>query len=78
MKQIIQSLKNGSVSIIDVPVQKKLNPNSIRIKTEYSLISPGTERFLLQFGESNLLKKAIDNQDRTKEVINKIKNEGII
>ena len=32
----------------------------------------------MQFGESNLLKKAIDNPDRTKEVINKIKNEGII
>ena len=78
MKQIIQSLKNGAISIIDVPSQKKLKDYEIRVKTECTLISPGTERFLLKFGESNLIKKALDNPERVKEVITKIKNEGLI
>ena len=48
------------------------------IKTIYSLISSGTERSLIEFGKSNILKKIKDNKERVGTVIDKIKNDGLI
>ena len=57
MKQIFQSLKNGETFFIDTP-SPKIKANEVLIKTEYSLISSGTERMLVDFGKGNILEKA--------------------
>ena len=68
MKQIFQSLKNGETFFIDTP-SPRIKANEVLIKTEYSLISSGTERMLVDFGKGNILEKAKQQPDKVKEVI---------
>ena len=76
MKQIIQDLKNGDtvLEIVPAPLAK---PGQVLIQTTCSLVSLGTERMLVEFGKANLLQKAQQQPDKVKEVINKIKTDGI-
>ena len=76
MKQLFQSLKNGQLYLEDIP-NRKPDSNNICIKTSISLLSPGTEKMLLDFGKSGILKKALTQPERVKEVINKMKIEGV-
>lgn len=47
------------------------------IKTTRSLVSIGTERMLVEFGRANMLQKARQQPDRVKQVLTKIKTEGL-
>ena len=76
MKQIFQSLKNGETFFIDTP-SPRIKANEVLIKTEYSLISSGTERMLVDFGKGNILEKAKQQPDKLKEVIDKARTDGI-
>ncbi len=75
MKQIIQSLSNGNIELLEVPLPK-IGKNQILVKTSCSLISSGTEKMLMNFGQSNLIQKASKNPERVKEVIDKISVDG--
>ena len=56
MKYLIQNIFDGKIEINEASIPK-LNNNEVLIKTIYSLISSGTERSLIEFGKSNILKK---------------------
>ena len=77
MKQVIQSLSDGTIELVDLPIPE-VNKNQILIKTSCSLISAGTERMLLDFGNSNIIQKAKKHPDKVKEVINKMIIDGPI
>lgn len=77
MKQILQSLKNGRTTILDIPMPQ-VKPGHVLIETRQSLISPGTEKMLVTFGEASLLKKARQQPDKMRMVINKIKTDGLL
>jgi predicted dehydrogenase/threonine dehydrogenase-like Zn-dependent dehydrogenase len=77
MKQILQSLKTGETTLVNLPTPIISNGH-ILIKTTYSLVSLGTEKMLVEFGKSSLLSKAIQQPDRVKQVLQKISTEGII
>ena len=72
MKQLFQSLKNGELFLQDLPISEP-SKNNVIIKTKISLLSPGTEKMLLDFGKSGLLNKALSQPERVKDVINKMK-----
>ena len=76
MKQILQSLSDGSSKIVELPTPV-VSEGEILIETTCSLISSGTERMLVDFGKSNLIEKASKNPDKVKEVIEKARNDGI-
>ncbi len=76
MKQILQNLGSGETSLSSVPAPKNINGH-ILIETSKSLVSAGTERMLVDFGKSNLLDKARAQPDKVKEVLVKIKTEGL-
>lgn len=76
MKQILQNFKNGDTFIAESPVPQVL-PGHLLIKTKKTLISPGTERMLVEFGKSNLIEKALKEPHRVIEVVNKIKTDGL-
>lgn len=76
MKQIIQDLKNGETILEEVPAPQ-VKPGQVLIQTTRSLVSLGTERMLVEFGKSNLFQKAKQQPDKVKEVINKIKTDGL-
>ena len=77
MKQILQNLGTGDIEIAEgpCPVSK---PGYLLIRSRVTLISPGTERMLLEFGKSNLLNKARQQPDRVKQVFEKVKTDGFI
>ena len=76
MKQLIQDLSNGKTDLIEtaMPQCKK---NHVLISTELSLISPGTEKMLVDFSKSSLIKKAKNNPDRVKQVLDKVSTDGL-
>ncbi len=76
MKQIIQDLKNGNTILEEVPAPS-LKAGQVLIQTTRTLVSLGTERMLVEFGKSNLFQKAKQQPDKVKEVINKVKTDGL-
>ncbi len=76
MKQIIQDLKNGNTILEEVPAPQ-IKKGFVLIQTTRSLVSLGTERMLVEFGKSNLFQKARLQPDKVKEVINKVKSDGL-
>ncbi len=77
MKQIVQHLKNGSIELAEVP-RPIVTRGKVLIKTQLSLISVGTERMLVEFGRSGWLAKAQQQPDKVRQVLDKIKTDGLI
>ena len=77
MKQIIQSFKTGDTILEEVPAPQVAR-GKILIQTTRSLVSLGTERMLVEFGKSNLISKARQQPDKVKQVLDKIKTEGLM
>lgn len=76
MRQILQSLNTGEISLIEAPAPKA-GPGQVLIETRKTLISAGTERMLLEFGKGNLLQKAMSQPDKVKQTLTKIKTDGL-
>lgn len=77
MKQIIQNLKNGNTILEDVPAPE-IRAGSVIIRTTHSLVSLGTERMLVEFGKANLIQKARQQPEKVKQVLDKIKTDGLM
>lgn len=76
MKQIIQDLKSGATLLEEVPVPL-VKSGSVLIRTTRTLVSLGTERMLVEFGKANLITKARQQPDKVKQVLDKIKTDGL-
>jgi predicted dehydrogenase/threonine dehydrogenase-like Zn-dependent dehydrogenase len=76
MKQIIQSLKTGSTKVAEIPVPST-TPRALLIKTSKTLISTGTERMLVEFGKAGLIKKARQQPEKVKMVLDKVFTDGL-
>ena len=77
MKQIIQSFKTGDTILEEVPAPQ-VSRGKVLIQTTRSLVSLGTERMLVEFGRSNLISKARQQPDKVKQVLDKIKTDGLM
>jgi len=76
MKQIIQDLKSGETILEEVPAPI-VRPGAVLIRTHRSLVSLGTERMLVEFGKANYLQKARQQPEKVKQVLDKIKTDGL-
>jgi len=76
MKQLIQSFKTGELGIFDVPVPV-CGDNGALVKSSVSLVSAGTEKMLVDFAKKSMLAKAKDRPDLVKQVLDKMKKEGV-
>jgi predicted dehydrogenase len=77
MKQILQNLKSGKIELADVPAPV-CRPGQLLIATRRSLISAGTERMLVEFGQASLLAKARQQPERVVQVLNKMRTDGLL
>lgn len=77
MKQILQNMKTGELKISDVP-PPIIRRGGILVKNLYSLISVGTERMVIDLAKKNYIGKATARPDLVKQVLNKVKNEGML
>ncbi|MEV9616112.1 bi-domain-containing oxidoreductase [Aliarcobacter butzleri] len=76
MKQLIQSFKTGELGLFDVP-SPVCGKNGALVQTTVSLVSAGTEKMLVDFAKKSMLAKAKDRPDLVKQVIDKMKREGV-
>jgi predicted dehydrogenase/threonine dehydrogenase-like Zn-dependent dehydrogenase len=77
MKQIIQDLRTGKTILESVPAPIA-SDGTVLIKTTRSLVSLGTERMLVEFGKANYIAKAKQQPDKVKQVLEKMRAEGVI
>ena len=77
MKQIIQDLKNGNTILEEVPAPQ-VKHGTVFIRTTRSLVSLGTERMLVEFGKAGFINKAKQQPDKVKQVLDKMKAEGLM
>ncbi|MFC1527232.1 bi-domain-containing oxidoreductase [Candidatus Neomarinimicrobiota bacterium] len=76
MKQILQNLKTGEIQLVEIPTPQ-VQDGHLLIESDASLISKGTEKMLLEFGKSGWINKARQQPDKVKQVIDKIKTDGL-
>ena len=77
MRQILQSFKTGKTELFEVPAPQ-VSKGCLLIQTTHSLVSLGTERMLVEFGKANLIEKARQQPDKVKQVLDKIKTDGLM
>ena len=77
MKQLIQSASTGELALLEVPVPETPR-GGILVRTQASLVSAGTERSMVTFGEKNLLQKARARPDLVQQTIEKARRDGIL
>lgn len=75
MKQLIQSYRTGELELAEVPAPE-VTKYTVLIRTAASLVSLGTERYMLEFAKKSLLEKARSRPDLVKQVIAKAQTEG--
>ncbi len=76
MKQIVQSLQTGATQVLEVPCPR-VPAGAVLIASRCSLVSAGTERMLIDFGRANLLDKARQQPDKVRQVLEKIRSDGL-
>lgn len=76
MKQIIQDLKSGKTILENIPTPG-IKPGYVLIQTKNTLVSLGTEKMLVNFGKAGYLEKARQQPEKVKQVLNKIKTDGL-
>lgn len=77
MKQILQNLKTGEVSVNEVPVPAARR-GFVLVRTATSLISAGTERLTVEAGQKSLISRAVEQPALVKKVLEKAKTEGVL
>jgi predicted dehydrogenase len=75
LKQIIQSYKDGNISIEDVPMPA-CKAGGVLVQNLASLISVGTEKLMIETGQKSLLGKARARPDLVRQAWAKAKKEG--
>ena len=60
----------------EVPVPQ-VKSGHVLVKTSRSLVSLGTERMLVDFGKANFIDKARQQPDKVKQVLDKVKTDGL-
>jgi predicted dehydrogenase/threonine dehydrogenase-like Zn-dependent dehydrogenase len=77
MRQILQHLRTGQTELASVAAPT-VERGSLLIRTTHTLVSIGTEKMLVQFGRASFLKKVQSQPERVRQVIQKIKTDGLL
>src|SRR5918994_5143848 len=76
MKQLGQRMKDGELRVLDVPAPE-LDDSKVLVRTGASLVSAGTERAKVEIGRENLVGKARRRPDQARQVVEKVRTDGI-
>ncbi len=77
MKQVLQSLRTGELTLAEVPEPACL-PRHVLVRNAFSFVSPGTERSARETAKSSLLAKARQRPDQVRKVLEKVRSEGLL
>lgn len=76
MKQILQEIGTGKTRVADVPAPA-CGHGQVLVSTRTSLISAGTERYVVDLAKASLLEKARRRPDQVRRVLEKVRTEGL-
>jgi predicted dehydrogenase/threonine dehydrogenase-like Zn-dependent dehydrogenase len=76
MRQIVQNLKTGETILEEVPAPQ-IKPGHVLVATTRTLVSLGTERMLVDFGKANYLEKARQQPEKVRQVLDKVRADGL-
>lgn len=76
MIQLLQRLDTGATTLQEAPVPA-VSGAQLLVETRATVVSAGTERMLVEFGRSNLIDKARSQPDKVKQVLAKMRTDGI-
>ena len=76
MKQVTQTLKSGEITVVNVPLPA-IKDKFILVKNTHSVISSGTEKTKIDMGRKSLIDKARARPDLVRQVLKKLKNDGL-
>lgn len=77
MLQVVQNVRSGKLELIEVPAPALL-PGGVIVRTAASIISPGTEKMIMDLAKKSLIGKAKERPDLVRQVINKARTQGIL
>ena len=76
MKQVLQYRRSGQTRVVEVPAPLA-PPGGVLVRNRWSLISPGTERMLVEAGGTNLINTARQRPELVKQVLDKAARDGM-
>ena len=76
MKQVVQDIRSGITAVRELP-DPLVQPHCLLIANVASLLSVGTERYVVELARQSLFAKARQRPDHVKRVLQKIKQEGL-
>jgi predicted dehydrogenase/threonine dehydrogenase-like Zn-dependent dehydrogenase len=76
MKQIAQNYKSGDLALLEVPVPAA-RPGGVLVRTQFSLISTGTELMKISESKLSLVGKARARPDQVKKVMQSVSQQGL-
>lgn len=76
MRQLLQHLGTGELELARFPVGAPA-AGQVQVQVRASIVSSGTERMLHAFGRAGLIGKARQQPERVKQVLDKVRAEGI-
>jgi len=76
MKQIAQNYKSGELALLEVPVPAA-RPGGVLVRTQFSLISTGTEMMKINESKLSLVGKARARPDQVKKVMQSVSQQGL-
>ncbi|MBI2321857.1 MAG: bi-domain-containing oxidoreductase [Chloroflexi bacterium] len=76
MRWVVQSYRTGKVELVEAPAPTA-GPGRVHVRTQASLVSIGTERYMLEMARKSLLGKALARPDLVRQLIAKAQTEGL-
>ncbi len=77
MKQVVQSYRSGELAIVDLPVPLP-RAGQVLVRSRASLVSAGTEKYMLDLARRSLLGKALARPDWVRQVVDKARSDGVL
>ena len=76
MHQLTQNYRTGELQTVDIPMPT-VKPGALLVRTAASVVSVGTEKAMIDVAKKSLLGKALARPDWVKQVLDKVRTEGI-
>ncbi len=76
MKQLVQDLRTGETRLIEAPAPA-VRPHTLLVRASRSLVSPGTERMLVEFARAGWIEKARQQPEKVQQFLDRLRTDGI-
>src|SRR5689334_11031493 len=77
MKQVVQNIRSGETMVRQLP-DPIVQPHTVLVANAASLVSVGTERYVVELARRTLLAKARQRPDDVKRMFQKVRQEGLL